>query len=163
MAILHSPDSEYSKEARRWEGQHTVHGQPGRPYQYYEYPTRMYKAGRKPDGKIAILEAETAQNEHEREALERRGFTYGGQGKAIEAWDAQEATFAQLAAEGNFTERRMSEKAQAEATAAKQAAGARHLPEIPATPIRKLSPWQKRKQREAALKAAAQTQESTDG
>ena len=140
MGVAHSADSEYVKELQRWEG-HKYFGDlpPGRPYVYREYPTRMYKAGRNAEGKSAIVDAQTANDEHERRNLESRGFVVGGQAAAMEAFEAQEREIATLAAERNYeiAKGRLSEKAAAEVHAHEAAAGARHLAEIPETPIKR--------------------------
>lgn len=137
MAVVHAPDSEFSKEMARWEAHHTQYGPPGRPYTYQPFPTRMYKAGRTAQGQSAILDAATAHDEHEQRNLESRGFVVGGQQAALDALAAQEQEIAILAANRNYTDRRMSDKAQAESQAVELAAGARHLAEIPETPIKR--------------------------
>ena len=134
MAVVHTPESGYAKETRKWEAHHTVYGPPGRPYVFQSYPTRMYRAIRQKSGD-RLLDAETAGNDHEREEKERRGFVVGGQQAALDALEAQEKSYAELAAEINYDARHgMGEKARMEVDAAQEAAGARHLPMIPETP-----------------------------
>lgn len=135
MGVVFTQESEYAKEMRKHEALHTQYGAPMRPYVFCEYPTRMYKAGRDKGGKIAILEAMTARDETERQNLESRGFVHGGQGAAIKAWEAEEFSRAELAAERNYVEKRMSPKAQAEAQAADDEAGAQHLASVPELPV----------------------------
>jgi hypothetical protein len=77
----------------------------------------MYKASRPPMGGPAVFEGQTADDERDRERLERSGFVYGGQGAALEALDAREFELAELAANRVIPEQRMSPKAQAEAEA----------------------------------------------
>lgn len=139
MGVVHSQDSGYAEEMRKWESQHTQYGPPGRPYTYQPFPTRMYKAGRNAHGKIVILDAQTAGDEDEQRNLESRGFMVGGQAAAIEACEQQELEIAKLAAERNYeiAHGKHSEGAIAEVRAAEAAAGARHLAEIPETPIKK--------------------------
>ena len=130
MAVLHSPDSEYAKERRKYEALHSEFGAPGRPYQFFEYPTMMYKAGLDEKGQIAILERLEAETETQRGELERLGFVYGGQGAAVAAFERQRQEMAVLAATRNYEDRNMSEKAKAEAEAFK-AHSTEHQPTIP--------------------------------
>jgi hypothetical protein len=138
MAVVHSPDSEFAKEMRKWEAHHTQYGPPGRPYTYQPYPTRMYKAVRADDGS-RTFEAFTANDEHEQRNLESRGFVVGGQQAALDALSAAELEHSKLAAERNWevAHGRVSEKAAAEVAAHEAAAGARHLPSIPEAPKRR--------------------------
>lgn len=146
MPVIHAPESAFAQEMRKWEGQYTQYGPPGRPYNpNIKYPTRMYKATRQADG-TRTLEGMTAADEHERRNLESRGFVYGGQQAAIDALDQEQTEHGKLAAEINFEARRMSDGARAEVEAAQEAAGARHLPAIPTTPT-------KRRGRPAKVKA----------
>lgn len=137
MGVVHVPDSAYAKEMCKWNAHHSEFGPPGRPYTFQPYPARMYKAARLPDGTRAIVEAQDAGNADEQRRLETRGFVAGGQGAALEALDAQEREYAQLAAERNFEVRRMSEGARSEVAQAEDEAGARHLPVIPERPKRR--------------------------
>ena len=148
MAVVHSQDSGYAVERRKFEAHHTEFGPPGRPYTYQEYPMRMYRATREADGG-RVCEGQTAGDEHERRNLESRGFVSGGQGAAIAALEAQELEQSKLAAELNYEAKyRLSPKAAAEVEAAQAAAGARHLPMVPEAPV-------KRKRRTKAEMAAA--------
>lgn len=129
MAVVHSPESNFSKEMAKWEAGYTQYGEPGRPYTYQPFPTRMYKAYRAKDGSRQF-DAATANDEHEQRNLESRDFVVGGQQAALDALDARELEIAQLAAEGAYQEQRMSEKARDEATAVRRASAV-HLGEIP--------------------------------
>lgn len=140
MGIVFTPESAHAIEMRKWEAYPTQYGPPGRPFTHQEYPGRMYKAARLPDGTRAIVEALDANNDLERRNLESRGFVWGGQGAAIDALDAHEAQAATLAAERHFEVRRMSDGAQREVASAEEAAGARHLPTIEETPVRRRQP-----------------------
>lgn len=158
MSVVHSEDSAYMQEMQRWEG-HKYFGDlpPGRPYQYREFPHRLYKAGRNAHGQTAILEAQTANDEREASNLESRGFVMGGQDKAIEAFERQELEIAKLAAERNFEMTRMSEGARREVAQVEASAGARHIAEIPRTPVKRKSSWDTRRANAAARKAAEVT------
>lgn len=137
MPVVYTPESGYAKETRKWEAHHTQFGPPGRPYVFSEYPSRMYRAMRQKSGD-RTLEAETAGNDTERSSLESRGFVVGGQQAALDALTAQEKSYAELAAEINYDARHgMGEKARVEVDMAQDAAGARHLPMIPETPVKR--------------------------
>ena len=138
MGVVHTVDSAYAQEMRKWEAQHTQYGAPGRPYTFHEYPTRMYKATRLPSGD-RTFDAWTANDANERANLESRGFVVGGQQAALDALEAIERSHAELAAnrEWQIQHGRVGEKAVAEVRAAEEAAGARHLPDLPEAPIKK--------------------------
>lgn len=140
MSVLHSPESAYAKEIWKWD--HTiaetnpVDGSKGlRPVGVQPYPARMYKAGRI-QGVPAILEAMEVRSEAEQRNAESMGFVAGGQGAAMDALHRQDAEFAKLAANRAYTDRRMSEQAQAEADRL-DASTSEHLPVIPETPIKR--------------------------
>jgi hypothetical protein len=135
MAVEHGKDSNYAKEMRKWEAHHTEFGPPGRPYTYRDFPARMYKAFRGPEGRLSF-ESFEAGNEDEARNFESRGFRRG-QAQAFDALTANELEASKLAAEINYDARRLSLNAQLEIERAQQAAGARHLPSIPETPIKK--------------------------
>lgn len=129
MAVVHSPESNFSKEMAKWESGFSQFGPPGRPYTYQPFPTRMYKAVRAKDGAIQF-EGHDANDDDEQRNFESRGFVAGGRAAAKDALDRQELEVAKLAAEGAYEERRMSPKAQAEARSVRQASAV-HLGEIP--------------------------------
>jgi len=130
MAILHSQDSAYAVERRKHEALHSEVGPPGRPYVFYEYPTMMYKAGLDSTGKVAIVDSKIAETPTERSGLEQLGFVHGGQGAAVAAFEKQRQEFSVVAAEVNWQDRNMSEKAKAEAEAFKSHS-TEHQPTIP--------------------------------
>jgi hypothetical protein len=136
MAVLHSPESDYAKEMRKHEAQHTPFGPGERPYVYQPFPTRMYKAGRSDAGPVVIVDALDAANDTEQRNLESRGYVAGGQGAAMDAFHAGDAEIAKLAANRAHQERTMSPAAQREAAAADDAT-MDHLPVIPETPIKR--------------------------
>lgn len=121
------PQTAYAKEICKHEAHHTQYGPPGRPYVYREYPHRMYKPKRVDGG--VTFEAQDADDESQRERLERQGFFFGGQGAALEALEKQEYEMAELAANRVIPEQRMSDKARAEAAAVDEST-IRHLPVI---------------------------------
>ncbi|HEX7936763.1 MAG TPA: hypothetical protein VF573_27330 [Paraburkholderia sp.] len=141
MPVVHTPESEYAKEMRKWEAHHTQYGPPGRPFVFSEYPLRMYKATRQSTGD-RTFEAQTANNEHERRNLESRGFVVGGQQAALDALEGVEREHAELAANREWKIRhgRVGEAAVKEVRAAEEEAGARHLPDLPIAPKRRGRP-----------------------
>jgi hypothetical protein len=136
LAVLHSPESDYAKEMRKHESQHTQFGPGERPYVYREFPCRMYKAGRDAAGRPSIVDAQDAHSEAEVRNFESRGFVAGGQGKAIDALHAGDTEIAKLAANRAAQERTMSPAAQREAAAHDDATD-EHVPVIPETPIKR--------------------------
>lgn len=105
----------YAQEIRKWEANYTQYGPPGRPHVHRDYPARMYRPSRAPQGGPALFEGADASDDRERERLERVGFVYGGQGAALAALEKREFEIAELAANRALTDQRMSAKAQAEA------------------------------------------------
>lgn len=138
MAVVHTPESEYAKEMRKWEAHHTQFGPPGKPYVYQEFPTRMYKATRQPSGD-RTFEAMTAHDATERDNLASRGYVVGGQQAALDALEAIERSHAELAAnrEWQIQHGRIGEKAVSEVRQHEAEAGARHLPDLPVAPVKK--------------------------
>lgn len=141
MAVVHAPETEYAKEMRKWNSQYSEFGPPGRPWGSKdgpggEFPKRLYKATRQPDG-ARTFEGFTVGDEHEQRNMLSRGFC-DGQQSALDALAAEERIHAELAAEINHDARHgMGERARGEVERAQEAHGARHLPEVPVTPIRK--------------------------
>ena len=143
--ILWSPDSDYAKERRKWEAQHTQFGAPGRPFVYAEYPLMLYRAKRRPEGgKDPILEHFTVEDDQQERNMQSRGWVRGPD-NAIKALEETERGLAQAAAERAYQDTRLSERAQAEATAVDETT-IQHLGEIPETPIHKKG-WPKGKPR----------------
>lgn len=137
MAILISEQSEYGKEAWKWE--HTtadrhpsdpsIRGM--RPVSFQPYPAMLYKATQNNPWKF---EEHIVGDAHEQRNLESRGFVAGGQAAAAAAYEAAQQAVAVAAAERNWQDRNMGEKARAESDAVEQASS-KHLGEIPRTPI----------------------------
>ena len=136
--LLHSPQSNESKERVKWEAQYSPFGPPGRPYVKRDYPMMLYLAGRPENGMgpDCILEQETV-DVHEsgrEEFLRSRGFRETPL-DALAAFQGQQLEFAKLAANLEHQKQHMSPKAAAEIDAA-QDASATHLPMVPETPIK---------------------------
>jgi hypothetical protein len=130
-AVQLGKDSAYAKEITKHEANYTQYGPPGRPYEYRPYPTMMYRASRpKEGGAIPDFDQMEAGNDHERESCERQGFVYGGKAEALAALERQEFEFAELAANRELNDRKMSDKARTEATRVDDAAGIQHVPNI---------------------------------
>lgn len=128
--LIVGPQTAYAQEIVKWEANYTQYGAPGRPHVHRDYPARMYKPSRPPQGGPAVFEGATAADERERERLERVGFVYGGQGAALAALAAREFELAEVAANRALNDSRMSAKAQAEAEAV-DAGTIQHLGAIP--------------------------------
>lgn len=103
-----------------------------RPVHFQPYPAMLYKAIQKNPWRF---ESYTAIDENDQRNMESRGFVAGGQGAAAEAFDANQADVAKIAAARNYEDRNMSAGAKSERDAAEQASSV-HLGEIPATPIK---------------------------
>jgi hypothetical protein len=139
MSMLIAPETPYGKELWKWdhhEGE--THPQDNkirgmRPREHRDYPKMLYKATQKNPWQF---ESHVVESEQEQRNLESRGFVAGGQGAAAEAFDQGQQALAVAAAVRNYEDRNLSEKAKAEIDAA-ESASARHLGEIPATPIKK--------------------------
>lgn len=135
MGVQYTPESPTA--ILMWPWDHTIaetnpiNGQRGlRPIGFQEYPAAMYKvANRNP----LRFDMEEAADEVGRENCERRGFVFGGQGCAVDAYDKQQTEFAELAANRAFNDRKMSPRAQAEAASVDEEMS-KHLPVIPELP-----------------------------
>lgn len=137
MGVVFTQESNYAKEMVKHEAYPTQFGPPGRPYVFREYPKRLYKADRV-DGQIKIVDAQTAHDDHEERNLLSRDFHFGPD-KAMQAIEQQQLTHGTLAAEREWQIQhgRVSEKAASEVRAAEAEHGARHLPDVPETPVRR--------------------------
>lgn len=142
MSVMHSQESKYSIESRKYEAQFTQFGAPGRPHVYRDYPTMMYKAGRNPQGMMIEILPGTdgraeASNEAERANLESLGYVWGGAKAAVDAFERRLLDDAAIAAARNHEDLGMSDKAKAESNAAENASSD-HLPAIPETPVKRM-------------------------
>lgn len=135
-SIVIPQNTPYAEEMRKHEAHHTVYGPPKRPYEYREFPKRVYKAVRGVTG--VEFEGHTVGDEHEQRNLQSRGF-YLSQTEAMAALEKAQTEAGILAAERNYEIQhgRISERAAAEVRQAEVDHGARHLPEVPVKPIRK--------------------------
>ncbi len=134
--VVMGPNTPYAKEITKHEANYTQYGPPGRPYVFREYPSALYRAKRTPQGGDPAFEMVEVGNEQERESAERRGFVHGGKAAALSALETQEFEYAELAANRHFSDRKLSEPAQAE-VAAVDAGTIQHLPSIPEQPIKR--------------------------
>jgi hypothetical protein len=163
MSVIHTQDSNYAKEMRKWEARDTEYGRAERPHVHRVYPTMMYRAGptgKNGDGPIAILAHRVAKNDDERADAEADGFVYGGQQAAMDAAMQRAQEHAELAAEREYEKRhKLSEKAAAEVTAVEAAAGARHLPNIPQQSTRAPRPTTRAAREAQKRERAAQAKE----
>jgi hypothetical protein len=138
-ATIDLPQStEYAKEMRKWEAVHTKWGAPGRPYAFHEFPKAMYRFKQEPGKGIVKDELHIVNNDEEQRNMESRGF-HASQEAAMAAVEREHIEHGKLAAEREYEVRhgRLSEGAVREVRAAEEVHGARHLPEVPSTPIKK--------------------------
>jgi len=135
MGVMWSQDSEYAKERRRWESYHTEFGEPGRPYTFQEYPLMVFRASRPSSGGATpILEHHIVEDEQQERNMLSRGFVRGPD-HAVQMLEQQERELATAAAERAYQDKRMSEKAQAQAATADESTIS-HLGEVPRTPLK---------------------------
>ena len=131
--ILHSPDSEWAKEATKWEAQGSTLGPGLRPYVKRDWPSWVYKAGQLPAGGLDIVDTRQI-DQHEYDRLHANGYRLTPN-EALEALDGQQLEFAKLSAEREWEKKhRLSPRAIEEVARAEDHAGAQHLPTIPETP-----------------------------
>lgn len=134
-SIIIPQGTPYAEEMRKHEAHYTTFGPPGRPYVYQEFPKRLYKAVSGARG--VEFQGFTVQSEDEQRNMQSRGYSLS-QSEAMAALEREQMEHGKLAAERNWeiAHGRISEKAAAEVRAA-EAEVSGHLPEVPATPIRK--------------------------
>lgn len=127
---MHSPESTYAKERRKWEAQHSELGPGEKPWVFREYPTWMYRA----NSPTTIEASEIADDEQQAALLKGRGFMPTPLA-ALAAHEQQALEYAKLAAEREHEIKyKLSEKATAEVRAA-EAEYSGHMPSVPVTPI----------------------------
>jgi hypothetical protein len=145
MPVIVTPESELGKEMAKWEQHQTAivgpGQQPGRPYVYQEYPRMVYRAVKRPDGKVVCMEGEpdpggyavSAEFERALAAVTARNrlcnrlvedaAAWGvlqGQGwfktpqEAVDGFEEEERARGNAAAETEYQAQRMSPQAQAE-------------------------------------------------
>lgn len=158
------PGSPLAKEMERWEQFPSKWGQnPGNPYVKREFPLMVYRA-QKISGKPFIQMPEPmthdfqTRDSYKAALAKKESFDRGCQrvvqdetelSRAMEdGWRptpdeaishalSRDESVARAAAEREYADSRLSEAAQAEVKAAKEAVGGEHLPEIPEKPIRR--------------------------
>lgn len=138
MPVLYAPETEYAKEAVKWEAYPTQMGPGKRPFVHRDYPTWIYKAGRPENGlgPHCIVESQIANTPEEAARYHSAGFRMKPL-EAIEAFEAQQLEFAKLAAEINYdVKKKLSPNAAAEVIAFQESHPG-HQPTIPETPIKK--------------------------
>ncbi len=146
--VLYNPHSGYGKEMRKFEqfpSWYTPPGtKPGNPYVYRPYPKAMYRAEKKPNGKVVCAEAypnmvdfltekeytsavrdfevfsqrcmKTVANEEEERMAKNDGW-FNGPDEAVAGIHARDMALSTAAAEANHRDRNMSDKAKDEKTA----------------------------------------------
>lgn len=136
MGVALGPDTNYAKEMRRWEAYHSPFGEPGRPYQFREFPKMLYRAEHVSGQGATITDRRVVDDDVAERRATDQGF-HARQEDAIAAVRTQQTEYGKLAAERAYeiAHGRVSEKAAAEVHAAEAAHGARHLPNVPETPI----------------------------
>lgn len=136
-SIIIPQGTPYAEEMRKHEANYTTFGAPGRPYVFQEFPKRLYKAV---SGTSRGVEFEgfTVNDANEQRNMQSRGYCLS-QAEAMEALEREQLEHGKLAAERNWEIQhgRVSERAAAEVREAEAEYGARHLPEVPAKPVRK--------------------------
>ena len=145
--------TDYAKEMARWEAFPSQWGAAGRPYQFREYPKLMYKAEFVPGKGTQVADRHTVNDEHEERNMLSRGFHPTLQA-SFDAIRLQQTEHGKLAAEMNheIKQGRISPAAAAEVEAAREEFGARHMPVVPETPVKR------RGRKSNAEKAAAAAQ-----
>lgn len=143
MSVLYPRESEYAKERIKFEAQHTEFGPGLKPYVFRPLPMMMHKAGRPVDvhgepkmGRHVIVDQQVAESDVRVDQLWHEGFRATPL-EALEAFEAQQTEFAELAAERTYDVRKkLSPKAGAEVRAAEDAHSG-HMPVMPETPIKR--------------------------
>jgi hypothetical protein len=116
--------TDYAKEMAKW----------NKPYVYQEFPKMLFRGTTTTAGRVDVEQriVATAREEDDARGM---GWVVNPQA-AKEAETARQEAVGTAAAERAYTDRRMSAGAQAEAAAADEAAGAKHLGAIPERPRR---------------------------
>jgi hypothetical protein len=163
MGVIITEESALGQEMAKWEQFHTKYGPPGNPYRYQEYPRMLYKAQKRPDGKVLCMDSaphryaflddatymravdaaevftrqcqRIVNSDSERADAEREGWCVTAQA-ALEYHEKLEQAIGDAAAHRAYEDRLMSDRAKAEAKAADDATH-EHVPEVPRTPIRR--------------------------
>lgn len=179
LPIIVTPESRYGQELARFEQHHgpytseneyDVNGNkmatkgPGNPYKFRPFPTMLYRASQRADGRVVCLEgmphphdfetmeahdracqAVTTQNERcqlvvNDESERAKAFEAGWRESpvvALEFAQSRQDKLFEAAAHRAHEDRNMSDLAKAESTAAEEAAGAKQVPEVLRQPVRR--------------------------
>jgi hypothetical protein len=144
MAIIHNPDSEYSRELAKWNTQKR-HGGFG-PNGHEEFPKMMYRAKERENGKVMCGDPLAATGDPAGEAFSRscqkivndqdeldmsvkQGW-YATPDLALVGYENTQMGMADITAMRHFSDQRMGETAQAEAKSVDDATHL-HVPSIP--------------------------------
>ena len=144
MAIIHNPDSEYSREMTKWNTQKRHGGMGANGYE--PFPKMVYQARARENGKVmcgdplaavgdAVGEAfarscqQIVQNQEELDKSVKQGW-YDTPDLAMAGYEVAQRSMADIAAMRHFTDQRMGQTAQAEAKVADDATH-EHLPSLP--------------------------------
>lgn len=149
MGIAWTEDHPYKQEMDKW----------NKAYVYAEFPRMMFKALKRPDGRVSVGEAEdeagrapwggqfgfaeaftkrcqrTVLTEDEKKAALNDGWRLT-QPEALEYFEKLEQERGNVAAHRHHEDRNLGERAKAEAEAA-DAATSEHLAAIPETPVKR--------------------------
>lgn len=117
--------TDYAKEMARW----------NKPYVYEEFPKMLYRAATTTAGRVELVPPRLVTTLREEQDALSAGWCLDPQ-RATDAETRRQEAIGTAAAERAYTDRHLSASAQAEAAAADQAAGAKHLGEIPERPRR---------------------------
>jgi hypothetical protein len=124
--------TDYAKEMAHW----------NKPYVYQEFPKMLFRGTTTTAGRVEVEQRIVATVREEDDARAFGWVVHPQEAKDAET-QRQEA-ICTAAAERAYTDRRMSAGAQAEAAAADEAAGAKHLGAIPERPRRPRPPRAKK-------------------
>ena len=157
MAVVQSPDSEYSRETSKWDlpksqGGFNTNG-------IEPFPVMLYKAHARSNGKVMCGDPLATVGDAEAEAFSRscqlivpsqdgldRAYREGWSDSpenALEAYERAQIDIADTAAKRHFSDQRMSAQAQAEASVAD---GATHE-HVASVPVRKKRSHHKKKKK----------------
>jgi len=126
MADTTLGQTDYAKEMGQW----------NKPYVHQEFPKHLYMGTTTPGGRVELIQPpRTVTSEREEQDALAAGWSAHPQ-HALDAETARQEAIGTAAAEREYADRRMSASAQAEAAAADQAAGAKHLGAISEQPRR---------------------------
>jgi hypothetical protein len=130
MALQYPPDGAMAQEMAKWE----------KPYHYEPYPRMLYKAARREDGVVMVLDPQneqwsaqnyrTVKDEREEQKLLEMGWR-GSPQEALDLFEAKERAIGNETANRHYHDSKMSPAAQAEAAEADRSTH-RHVPEVPA-------------------------------